>query len=140
MSNINRFVEFSRVIEIGEDQTAVVRSFKSGESMVLANNPEKPYGADFYVWPTIDEKEIAKKCEQVGFPKHLIFKDLQFGDGKVYLSTLSGRIVYPNVMCVEEETKYKNCHLRLKKARAYGLKLGNETESRLKAGVDGREM
>ena len=100
--------------EIKENQTAIIISPECGETMVVVNNLNKPYGAECHILSgdVYNLDRTYSKCKGAGFPDDFVVLGTA-ATGEVYISMECTKNTLPIAICVKEIIEDKEIHLKL---------------------------
>ncbi len=125
----SKTIKQADLIEIKNNQTVFIMSKDCSETMVVINNPVRPYGIEAHAICGKGFKEMENICEQKGYPTDFVY--LTIGNlGEIYISMECAKQCLPFAICVKPEVagdfKYLKLSTVLVKDYTEESKLGNE--------------
>ena len=110
---MNNYIKNSKLVEIKNNQIALVISRDCKETMVIVNNPRKAYGVESHVLGETDDLDkIRSICKKTGFLDDFVYLHTA-ETGEVYISMECAKHTLPIAICVKEDAEGEEYHLKL---------------------------
>lgn len=120
------WIEKSMLVEIKNNQTALVISRECNETMVIVNNSKKAYGVESHIMNEVkDFDKIERICRRTGFPTDFVYLATS-GTGEVYISMECAKESLPVAICVKEISEGNEKHLKLCKVLVEDYEQNNQ--------------
>lgn len=109
-----KIVKKDNLVEIKNNQTAIITSMTCDEYLIICNNKNLPYGAEIHKIDKIKYSEdVETKCIEAGLPAEFVYLNAN-GQGEVYVNMECAKSTLPSAIMVKEveedgKTSFKLC-------------------------------